>query len=359
MTPATTKETMRINQYIQLMETALEKKRRVMGVGAPGVGKTFGAMAAAQHQGFDFIGLCSPLEDPSTIRGYPSRGTNGEATHCLFDGVAKAFKADKPTLLFFDDLGMASESTMRAIIRLVQFGEIDGRKLPDCVLIGAATNDVGHGAGVYGMIEPLKSRFHSIVTVEANLEDTIIYGLANGWPSDMLAYLRNDPGALHDWKPAKNMQPDGACPRSWEYAAGWVNDGVEDNEILAGCVGKAQATKYLAFRQLVNELPDVDAVILNPETAAVPENPSARYLVSMALASKMTAGNFSQILTYAQRLPQMFRAFCIRDAMVAEEYRKKNKTLPKDWKPIAHAREFAGWVCSQDGKEIISAGTSL
>lgn len=350
---------MRINQYIQLQQKALKTKRRIMGVGAPGVGKTFGAMQAAKLEDFDFIGLCSPLEDPSTIRGYPSRGSDGKATHCLFDGIAKAFEASKPTLLFFDDLGMASESTMRAIIRLVQFGEVDGRRLPDHVVIGAATNDTGHGAGVYGMIEPLKSRFHSIVTVEANIEDTIIYGLSNNWPSDMLAYLRNDPAALHDWKPAKTMHVDGACPRSWEYAAQWINDGVDDSETLAGCVGKAQATKYLAFRQLVNELPDVDSILLNPETAIVPENPSARYLVSMALASKMTAGNFGQILVYTQRLPQMFRAFCIRDAMIAEEYRRKNHTLPKDWKPIAHAREFAGWVCSQDGKEIISCGTSL
>lgn len=348
---------MRISEYRGLLEKALPKKKRVLSVGKPGVGKTFAAMEAANSVGMQFIGLCSALEDPSSIRGYPSRGENGEATHCLFDGVAKAFKATQATLLFFDDLGMASESTMRAIVRLVQFGEIDNRKLPDCVVIGAATNDIGHGAGVYGMIEPLKSRFHSIVEVETNLEDVIGYGLSRGWPSDLCAFLRNAPDALHDWKPAKTMKIDGACPRGWEYAAQWINDGVSDPEVIAGCVGRGRATQYLAFRELISDLPDIDAVLLDPDTAPVPENPSAKLLVSMALASKMTAANFGQARKYLDRLSGMFRAFAIRDAFRAENEKRKANLLPKGHRPISSSSDFTAWACSEDGKTVMSAAS--
>lgn len=346
---------MRIGELVPFYERAITKRRRVLFVGPPGVGKTFGAEAAAGHVEHEFIGMCSALEDPSTIRGYPSRGADGKASHLLFDGIAKAFEAKKPTVLFFDDLGMASESTMRSIVRLVQFGEIDGRKLPEYVVIGAATNDVGHGAGVYGMIEPLKSRFHSIVTVETNLDDVIGYGLARGWPSDLCAFLRNAPDALHDWKPEKSMKVGGACPRGWEYVAEWVNDGIDDPEVLAGCVGKGRATQYVAFRELINELPDLDAVLLDPDTAPVPDNPSARFLVAMGLASKMTAGNFGRCVTYLTRLPAMFRAFSIRDAFRAEAQRKRDDKLPKDWKPLSGSRDFTSWACSSDGKEVMAA----
>lgn len=346
---------MRINEYRALLERALPKKRRLLGVGPPGVGKTFAAMEACRALAWDFIGLCSPLEDPSTIRGYPSRGANGEATHCLFDGVARAFKATKPTLLFFDDLGMASESTMRAIIRLVQFGEIDNRTLPDCVVIGAATNDVGHGAGVYGMIEPLKSRFHSIVEVETNLDDVVVYGLANGWPSWLCAFLRNSPDALHDWKPGKTMKVDGACPRGWDYLAHWDLDGEDDPEVWTGCVGKGRATQAHAFKGLITELPDIDAVLLDPASAPVPENPSARFLVTMALASRMNASNFGACVKYLGRLPAMFRAFGIRDAFRAEAERRKSGT--KIDKPLTACRDFTAWAVSDDGKAVMAAAS--
>jgi hypothetical protein len=346
---------MRISEYRDFLVKALPKKKRVLGVGAPGVGKTFGAMDASAQLGWDFIGISMPLEDPSTIRGYPSRGTDGRAHHCLFDGIAKAMDAQGPTLLFADDLGMASESTLKAWLRLVQFGEIDGRNLPEHVVIGAASNDVGHGAGVFGLIEPLKSRFHSIIEVETNLDDVVGYGLSKGWPADLLAYLRNSPQALHDWKPSKTMHVDGACPRSWEYVAEWINDGIEDSEVIAGCVGKGRATEYLAFRALMNDLPDVDAVLLDPDGAPIPENPSAKFLVSMALASRMTARNFGKCLTYLMRIEKMFRAFGIRDAFRGEAEKRKAGKLPKDHHPLSGSREFAGWACSPDGKDVMAA----
>ncbi len=348
---------MRHSEFSALLDRALPKHRRLMVVGPPGVGKTFAFLQFCQRSSWQFIGICSPLEDPSTIRGYPSRGTNGEATHCLFDGIAKAFKATEPTVLLFDDLGMASESTLRSIVRLFQFGEIDNRRLPDCVVLAAATNDVGHGAGVYGMIEPLKSRFHSIVRIDTHVDDVVGYGLAKGWPSDLCAFLRNTPDALHDWKPEKTMTVGGSCPRGWEYAAEWVQDGVTDPEVIAGCVGKGRASQYLAFRELINELTDIDGVLMDPDNAPIPDNPSARFLVSTCLAARMTAGNFGRAVTYLNRLPAMFRAYSIRDAFRAEAFRRREKTLPKDWKALSSSRDFTAWAVSDDGKEVMAAAS--
>lgn len=345
---------MRISEYVSFVEACLKHKRRGLAVGPPGVGKTYAAMEAARRSGFDFIGLCAPLEDPSTIRGYPAR-ENGEATHCLFDGIAKAMRAESPTLLYFDDLGMASESTAKSMVRFMQFGEIDRRKLPDCVVIGAATNDVGQGSGVYGLIEPLKSRFHSIVSVEPHLNDTISYGLARNWPSDLLAFLRNSPEALHDWKPSKTMHPDGATPRGWEYCSEWIALGVDNPEVIAGCVGKGRASEYLAYRELISELPDVDAVLMDPENAPVPENPSARFLVTMALTSRVGADNFGGCVKYTNRLPSMFQAFFVRDACRAESERGKAGKLAKDYRPLSSSRDFTAFACSAKGKAILDA----
>ena len=352
---------MKIDEYIEFLIKALPLGMRTMAVGKPGVGKTFGDMEACRRLEWDFIGLCAPLEDPSTIRGYPvpPKEAGGEATHCLFDGIAKAMRSIKPTRLLFDDLGMASDSTKRAIIRLVQFGELDGRKLPDHVVIGAATNDVGQGADVFGMLEPLKSRFHTIITVETDLDAVISHGLSKEWPGCLLAYLRNANGsgdcALHDWKPSKSMHIDGACPRGWEYVAKWVNAGIDNQEVIAGCVGKGRATQYLAFRALQNDLPDVDAVLLDPEHSPVPENPSAQYLVTMALAGRMDGGNFGQCVKYFRRMPAMFRALGIRDGLRAESKRRVAGTLPKGHQSISASVDWTSFAVSEDGRAIMGA----
>jgi hypothetical protein len=346
---------MKISEFRSLCEIAFKSGRRVFGIGKHGIGKTEAAMEAARMLHMEFIGLCSALEDPSSIRGYPSRGENGEATHCLFDGIARAFKATVPTVLYFDDLPMASESTMRSIMRLIQFGEIDNRKLPDCVVIGAAGNDVGHGAGVTGMIEPLKSRFHAIVNVETNVDDVVLYGLSHGWPGDMLAYLKNSPEAIHDGKPTRDMQVSGSCPRGWGYAAEWINAGVDGHEVLAGAVGKGHATGYLAFRALINELPDVDGCILAPDSSPLPDNPSAKWLIAMALASKMTGRNFGNVRKYLDRMQQMFRAYSIRSAVMAEMERNKLGNLPKGYSMITSSGEFTAWSASKDGQETLAA----
>lgn len=345
---------MRISEYIAFGEKALKARKRVLAIGAPGVGKTQGFYEACRRLDMDMIALCSPLLQPTTVQGYPYRPADGsDAGHCLFDGIARAFRATRPTCLFFDDLPMASESVMKAILQLVYEGRIDDRKLPEHVVICAAGNDVGHGAGVVGMIEPLKGRFHTIVTVEPHVDDTVGFGLGAGWPAWLLGYLRNSPDALCDWKPEKSLKSGGANPRAWNDVAEWDNLGVDDPEVWSGCVGKGRATEASAFKSLQADLPDIDQCIVDPDGSPVPENPSARFLVAMAMASKMGAGNFGQALKYLQRMPSMFRAFSIRDAFRAETAKRNAGKLSKSYAPIASSRDFTAWVVSSDGKEIM------
>jgi hypothetical protein len=348
---------LKVSEYVGLMRKSLKLKKKILAVGKPGVGKTYGAREAAQVEGFDFISLCCPLQSPVKIGGYPRppEHPDGDATHCLFDGISRAFHATSPTLLFWDDLGMAGGETLKAIVEMIQFGRIDGRVLPDCVVQCGATNDIGHGADVQGLIEPLKTRWHSIIPVETSVDDVVRYGLANGWPAWECAYLRNSPQAVHDWKPSKSMSIDGATPRGWEYLAGWDNDGIDDVEVWSGCVGKGRAIEAHAFKELQSELPDRDAVLASPMSAPVPENPGARYLVAMALAAAMNHKNFGACIQYLQRLPEMFLAFSVRDAFEAEERRREAKKLPSGYQPISASRDFSAWVVSKAGQDILGA----
>lgn len=351
---------MRISEFDASLDDAFKAALRLLVVGPAGVGKTQVPQRWAERNGWDWHAVCMPLADPPFLMGYPFR-ENGHAGHAPFGVLDKCLNATKPTLLILDEMGGATTTVIKAGLRLLQFGEVCGRRFPEHVHIIAMSNDVGHGADVLGIVEPMKDRFISIINIEPHVDDTVQYGLGNGWPAWLLAFLRNSPDSLHDLKPMKSMQRSGATPRGWEGVAKLDKAGFLDkptaSEWICGAVGKGAGTKALAFRELVNELPDVDACIMNPDASPVPDNPSARYLVAMAIAGKMSAGNFGGCVKYLNRLPAMFRACSIRDAFRSEQHRKREGTLPKGWTALASSRDFTAWACSDDGKAVMAAAS--
>lgn len=351
---------MRIGEWKALVGAAYAKNKRLCGVGPAGIGKTQVAEEVARDMGWEYASICMPMASPVTLMGYPYR--DGDvAGHTPFGALNKALHSKGPFVLIYDEIGGASNETVKAMLRQLQFGEVGDKKLPEHVRMICLSNDVGHGADVMGIIEPAKDRFHSIVNIEAHIDDTINYGLIHGWPAWELGYLRNSPDALHDLKPQKSMQRSGATPRGWDYLAQLDADGMLDmecgSELACGAVGKGRGTAAMAFRGLVNELPDVDALILDPDSAPVPENPSAKFFVAMALAGRMTAGNFGAIAKYVIRLGAMFEAYTIRDAFRAEATRKKENKLPKDHKALSSSRDFVAWATSERGKAVMAAAS--
>lgn len=350
---------MTIDAFERLFEKALKHSMQILAVGPPGVGKTFVKMAVCKRLGYEYIGLSTPLQSPVKVGGYPQapKVEGGDATHCLFNGIARAFRATKPTVLDWDDLGMGNGETLKAILDLIQFKRVDDKQLPDCVSIQGSSNDIGHGCEVQGLIEANKLRWDTIVHIEPAVDPIIAYGLANGWPAWLLAWIRNEPSCLTSWKPTKSLSIGGCTSRGIEHVAKWDLIGEDDPEVWAGAIGKGHATSARSFKELEAELPDIDQVLLDPMGAPVPENPSARFLVSMALASKMTAGNFGNCVQYLGRLPQMFRAYSIRDAFRAEASRRRDGALPQGWKPLAGSRDFTAWATSSDGKNVMAAAS--
>jgi len=344
---------MRIAEAASLVEAALKLKESLLLVGAPGIGKTEVGETAARRLEMDCIAICTPLVDPPFILGYPYR-ENGKAGHLAYGPMYRALTAEKPTVLFWDEFGGASESVQKCALRLFQFREVGDKKLPDHVVMMAASNDVGHNAGVMGIFGPLKDRFASIINCEPHIDDTVTYALAHDWPVDLIAFLRNAPDALLDYTPQRSMQPDGATPRGWGVVARWVNNGVTDPEVIAGKVGQGRATQYLAYRKLMAELPDIDEVLLNPGGAAIPENPAAKWFVSAALAAKVNCRNFGSVWKYLDRIQDsMFEAFCFQGAIKAEAVRIKDGNVPANYQKISSSRDFIKWAHeSEVGKTV-------
>jgi hypothetical protein len=300
----------------------------VLLAGPPGVGKSDLVMAAAEAAGADCQVFHPVTADPTDFKGLPA--IVGNAAEFLPYGDLRALlSAERPTVAFLDDLGQAPAAVQAAAMQLILARRINGFRLPDTVTFIAATNRRQDKAGVTGILEPVKSRFATILELMPDLDDWTQWAFTAGVPAEIVAFLRFRPGLLHDFKATADLV-NSPCPRTWANAGRLVALGLTDVETLAGAIGHGAATELVAFLRVYHSLPSIDGILLNPDTAAVPTDPSALYAVSVALASRASGQNGERVIGYASRLPAEFSVLCVRDA---------HRRCPD----IANCRAFVEW----------------
>jgi len=306
---------MRSEKLKQFLVSAFKSGRRVLVKGKPGVGKSeLVAMAAAECNA-DVVLMHPAIADPTDFKGMPALTNGGSEAHFLpFGELNRLVNATKLTVCFQDDLGQAAPAVQAAVMQLNQARSVNGTMISPHVVFCGATNDTTHMAGVSGMIEPLKSRWDTIVELEVSVDDWSNWALTAGMPAELVAFIRFRPALLSDFKPTKEIR-NTPSPRTWAAVGNWLNDGVKDLEVFTGSVGEGAATEFYSFLDMYASLPSLDAILLDPKSAEVPEKPAALFAVASGLARKSTAANLDRVTTYLARMPKEFEVMSIRDAV--------------------------------------------
>ena len=120
----------------------------------------------------------------------------------------------------------------------------------------------------------------------------------------LIAFLRYRPELLMKFEPTADLT-NSPVPRTWAHLAQLEALTLPaDVEAIAmsGAVGEGASTEYLAFRQMANSLVNLDAILLNPDTAPIPSKPDQLYATSIGLAGRTNAKTFPRVATYANRL---------------------------------------------------------
>lgn len=300
-----------------LLLAAVRNNRRVLVKGRPGVGKSDIWAQVAEEVRADLVLMHPAISDPTDYKGMPALTENGTQAHFLpFGDLMTLIRAKTPTICLFDDIGQANPAVQAALMQLVLARRVNGHKVSDSVVFGGATNDTTHGAAVSGMIEPLKSRWDTIVELEVSVDDWCKWALDNAVPAELIAFLRFRPALLSpsDWKPTKELR-NSPSPRGWASCARWIEAGVKDLEVFGGAVGEGAAVELMAFLDMHASLPSLDGILLDPTQAPVPDKPGALFAVASGLARKATPSNFERVTRYLQRLPKEFDVMAVRDAI--------------------------------------------
>ena len=292
-------------QLNELLTAFIPARCPMLVTGKPGIGKTSIIESVTAALGYDLIIEHPSVSDPTDYKGLPWGNAGAStATFLPFGNLAAALTATRPTVWFFDDLGQATPAVQAACMQLFLARRINGHILPDCVTFLGATNRRVDRAGVSGILEPVKSRFVSIVELEADLDGYCRWADGAGINESQIAFHRFRPGLLCDFQPTADLT-NSPLPRTWHNLDKIEKMGLSplvEAAAMSGAVGEGAAGEFLAFRKIARSLPSLDAILMDPSRAKIPTSPSELYAVTVGLARRANDTNFDRIAVYANRL---------------------------------------------------------
>jgi len=312
----------------EVLLKAVQAGLPVLIKGAPGIGKSDIVNQVAKKLEMDITISHPVVSDPTDFKGLPGI-VDGKAEFLPFGDLRQLIEAKKPTICFLDDLGQAPAVVQAAAMQLILARRVNGHKISDKVVFIAATNRRQDRAGVTGILEPVKSRFATILELEANADDWIEWALYNKMPAELIGFIHFRPALLSTEEATADIV-NHPCPRTIAYCGALLNAGLDKMEVLSGAVGEGCAVELLGFLKVYKSLPNIAAILLDPESGIVPTEPAAVYAIVAALVEKATEDNANRILKYSNRLPIDFNVLLVRD-MIRKEPGIQNTKGFIDW----------------------------
>lgn len=306
---------MRPKYLLPTIAALIKGRNPFLLTGAPGVGKTEMIKQAAEIAGCDTMILHPVVDDPTDYKGLPGF-VEGVAQFMPFGNLKKMMEADSPLLVFLDDLGQADVLVMAAAMQLILERSINGKRISDHVTFAAATNKREHGAGVSRMIEPLKSRFVTIIDVEVNSHDWVEWAIPNGIDPMIVSFIEFRPDFINKFEPSIDMT-NSPSPRTIKHVDDLLRMDIPQAallEVISGAAGQGFAQEFMAFRRLKDELPDIRMVFRNPEGVKVPEKPDVKYAFIGALVGHLDAEKVNAFSIVVKKFPPEFQTVAWRMA---------------------------------------------
>jgi hypothetical protein len=287
--------------------------------GACGVGKSQIVAQVADDIDYEFLDVRAVQLDPIDLRGLPRIA--GDSTEWV---APKFLPTSGRGILFLDELTSAPQMTQAGCYQLVLDRKLGEYVLPDEWVVIAAGNPASERGVHFSMPRPLRNRFVHL-HLEADLNDWCRWAVQAKIRPEVIAFLRFKPVLLHDGD-AMSDENAWPTPRSWEMTSTVLNgisrrqtslstDGGEvEAQLLEGTIGPAATAEFLGFLRLFRQLPSIDEILLNPESAPLPHEPSAQIAIATALGRVISDHSIAKGMKYLDRMPAEMRVLAMRDA---------------------------------------------
>lgn len=320
---------MRPSQIATALNYLIDANQPVMLHGSPGVGKSDVVRQVAKQRGIELIDLRLSQLDPVDLRGVPSVDTK---KHITSWNTPNFLPTDGKGILFLDEINSAAQATQAAAYQLVLDRKLGDYMVPPGWAIIAAGNRSTDRAIVNQMSTALKNRFTHL-NYEVSNDDWCDWALRNNIAVEVLGFIRFRPMLLNEFEQRNESKEEKervqrmkdaqafATPRSWEFLSKIVQQKPGSDieyELYTGIVGEGSAAEFMGYLKYYRDLPNLDALLMNPGAAKVPEEPATLYALSTGLATKATQDNMERVVKYALRLPAEFQVLLMKDAIARD-----------------------------------------
>ena len=301
-------------------------QQALMVWGAPGCGKSHMATVGLRDAlGLPAVDIKHPdsgvmmfrpsNHDPVDLTGLPLVNENNTkwVTPDFLQRVNAMAERHGKALFVLDEINQAVPMMFNTLNGLILDRHIGNFKLDPRVSIVCTGNRQTDKAASNRMPSHTANRlFH--MDMESDLNGWCDWAVDNDIPLWIVAFLRFKPALLNDFSPDRRENP---TERTWEMfgrAAGEDCPKELTYTLAKGFLGEGAATEVSAFRDVMEEMPNPDAVLLDPKGSPVPEKLSAKYALCGALAHRASKVNFDSLVEYVGRLPAEFGVLCVRGA---------------------------------------------
>jgi len=307
---------MKAKEIKETLKSLIDAKIPVFVWGSPGIGKSSIVKQIAKEKNLEFIDLRLSLLDPTDLKGIPFFDRdNNEAIWASPNFLPK--DKNSKGILFLDEINTAPPSVQASAYQLVLDRKIGDYQLPDNWSIVSAGNNESDRGVVYRMPPPLSNRFIHL-NMEVDFNDWKSWAYQNGIDNSIIAFLQYDKDRLFMFEPSQN-EKSFPTPRSWEYVNKILLSNLNQKlllETISGAIGEESAVAFLAFRKVMDKLPNIDD-ILNGKEVQVEKNPQVLFALLARIVSTLSKDNnkekIDNILKFSLTLPKEFSIMLIQD----------------------------------------------
>jgi len=224
---------------------------------------------------------------------------------------------DGPTIVFLDEITQARADTQPPLYQLLldrKLGTV--YRAPEHTRFIAAGNKLDDGTYANKLGSALRDRI-VFLFLKPDVEDWCKWAYTADIAPAVIAFIRFRSELLYKFDKNRLVSP---TARGWEFVSDMVKNakskGIVRDALIEGKVGHGAMIEYTGFERMFDKLPNVDALLLNPDTAVVPEaaQPELAYALANALSLKATVVNIDRVLRYLQRLPSEYATFSVKMA---------------------------------------------
>ena len=284
---------MTIKEFGECIEYNIQHniKHAVLGLGAPGVGKSQLISQIGKKYGYKVIDIRLAQMSEVEIGGLIYPNESRTKTVWLAPEVLPNEERDgKNTILLLDEITSCTKRVQVAAYQLILDRKIGQYTLPEGTFVIALGNREDDDGVYIQLAGPLADRFE-IHYLEPNFEDwKNDFALKFGVHPLVVSYLTFKPSALHTQAASEGSMVF-ATPRSWVRVSDIlkfdsdINNHVIRHKII-GNVGEIEGTQFIEFCKKHNDIVTADDFISG--RATVPDSPEKISILVTSIVHKVS-----------------------------------------------------------------------